>query len=390
MSLQVEHPVTEMITRQDLVEWQLRVAAGERLPLGQSEIGIHGHAFEARVYAEDPARDFLPVTGRLQHLEPPEESPNVRVDTGVVQGDEIGIHYDPMIAKLVVWDESRERALARLRKALADYRIGGLTTNLPFLHGLASVPAFAAGEVHTGFIAEHHAAIFHERSADLAARLPVAALLLLLDRERAARRSERPGDDPHSPWRLPSGWRSGEPRRHRLAIALDGLTHIVTLEEIGEGSARRWLMPLGELTLALAGTLEGETLRASIDGHTRRLAVAQEGVRYTVFDAEAIFECALAAPDFGEDRGPDASQAFAAPMNGAVVAWLVDPGQPVARGDTLMVIEAMKMEHAIRAPGPGSVREFFFRPGDLVGGGARLLDFEAADGGELSPAARPA
>jgi 3-methylcrotonyl-CoA carboxylase alpha subunit len=377
--LQVEHPVTEMITGQDLVEWQLRVAAGEPLPRGQADIDIRGHAFEARVYAEDPARDFLPVTGRLRHLEPPAAGPHVRVDTGVVQGDEIGIHYDPMIAKLVVWDESRERALARLRKALADYRIGGLTTNLGFLHSLVSVPAFARGEVHTGFIAEHHAAIFHEQTADLATRLPVATLLLLLDRDRAARESAGSGQDPYSPWRVPSAWRSGEPRRHRLAVTLDGTSYTVTLEETGEGSARRWLMPLGDRRLALAGTLERDVLRASIDGHARSVGVAREEGRFTVFDAGGMFECMFTPPDTGEDHGSDTSQAFAAPMNGAVVALLVEPGQAVARGDTLMVIEAMKMEHAIRAPTAGEVREFFFRPGDLVGGGVQLLDFRPTD-----------
>ena len=207
--LQVEHPVTEMITGQDLVEWQLRVAADENLPLSQEQLVLRGHAFEARIYAEDPDNDFLPVTGTLAYLRPPAESPHVRVDTGVQQGDEISVYYDPMIAKLIVWDESRERALQRLATALMDYRIGGTVTNLDFLYNLATAGPFQRAELDTGFIERHGALIFHEQEQDLQRELPLAALALLLYRQQQA----APGrsSDPWSPWNSGNAWRLNEP-----------------------------------------------------------------------------------------------------------------------------------------------------------------------------------
>ncbi len=162
--LQVEHPVTEMITGQDLVEWQLRVAAGEHLPMTQEQLCITGHAFEARIYAEDPDNDFLPVTGTLSYLQTPKENVHVRVDTGVVQGDEVSVHYDPMIAKLIVWDKNRNRALARLARALTEYRISGITTNINFLYNLATCAPFIEADLDTGFIEKHEKVIFKEYS----------------------------------------------------------------------------------------------------------------------------------------------------------------------------------------------------------------------------------
>ena len=178
--LQVEHPVTEMITGQDLVEWQLRVADGEELPLVQDQIRINGHAMEARIYAEDPANDFLPVTGTLSFLQPPQESAHVRVDTGVLQGDKVSVYYDPMIAKLIVWDEDRNKALHRLIRALAEYRISGTTTNIDFLHSLVSCEPFQRAELDTGFIEKHHDIIFHDKKQNVSQGLALAALYLVL------------------------------------------------------------------------------------------------------------------------------------------------------------------------------------------------------------------
>ncbi|MDP6198557.1 MAG: acetyl-CoA carboxylase biotin carboxylase subunit, partial [Porticoccaceae bacterium] len=165
--LQVEHPVTEMISGQDLVEWQLRVASGEPLPLTQEQLSINGHAFEARIYAEDPDQDFLPATGCLSLLSPPRENAHVRVDTGVVEGDEVSIYYDPMIAKLVVWDSDRDRALARLAQALSEYQVAGLTTNIGFLYNLATSEAFQNAEIDTGYIEQHKQEIFRQRQEDI-------------------------------------------------------------------------------------------------------------------------------------------------------------------------------------------------------------------------------
>src|SRR5690606_38612352 len=208
--LQVEHPVTEMITGQDLVEWQLRVAAGEPLPLAQDRLEIRGHAFEARIYAEDPDQDFLPAAGTLAFLQPPEESEHVRVDTGVLQGDSISVHYDPMIAKLIVWDEDRDRALTRLARALRDYRIAGTTTNVEFLYNLITVPAFRAAELDTGFIERHREQIFRPAAAAEARLAALAALYLLLRRARATAQFAATTTDPWSPWHGAGGWRCNE------------------------------------------------------------------------------------------------------------------------------------------------------------------------------------
>ena len=199
--LQVEHPVTEMITGQDLVEWQLRVAAGEPLPVTQEQLAIRGHALEARIYAEDPDKGFLPSTGRLVHLAPPAESLHVRVDTGVEQGDEITPYYDPMIAKLIVWDQTRELALSRMLQALAQYRIVGVANNVEFLSRLVACPAFARADLDTGLIERERAFLFPQDADAPDDAYLIAALATLLREEERARDTADPGGDRYSPWR---------------------------------------------------------------------------------------------------------------------------------------------------------------------------------------------
>ena len=221
--LQVEHPVTEMITGLDLVEWQLRVACGEPLPFAQEQLAIKGHAIEARVYAEEPARDFLPATGRIQHLREPAVSPHVRVDTGVREGDEIGVHYDPMIAKLVAWDVDRDAALRRLRAALAEFQVVGPGTNLQFLLALTSHRAFAAahrepGLLDTGLIARHRASCCPKarslRTRYWLSRCCPSCCAWIATAQAAARAS----GDPWSPWNLHDGWRLNEDNHHVFAF----------------------------------------------------------------------------------------------------------------------------------------------------------------------------
>jgi 3-methylcrotonyl-CoA carboxylase alpha subunit len=218
--LQVEHPVTEMITGQDLVEWQLRVAAGQPLPLAQEQLQIRGHALEARIYAEDASKDFLPSTGQLIRLAPPAESINVRVDTGVEEGDEITPFYDPMIAKLIVWDEHRDAALARMRKALADYQVAGVTTNIDFLSRLVACPAFAGADLDTGLI---------ERQKDFLFPLPRPCRAMRCSSPRSANcsgnstrpsRRPRPAVTPWSPWHARDGWRMNLSRPAPSASAM--------------------------------------------------------------------------------------------------------------------------------------------------------------------------
>jgi 3-methylcrotonyl-CoA carboxylase alpha subunit len=375
--LQVEHPVTEMITGLDLVEWQLRVAAGEQLPLAQDQLQINGHAFEARIYAEDPENDFLPATGTLTYLQPPRESRHVRVDTGVLQGDEVSVYYDPMIAKLVVWDESRERALVRLASALADYRVSGVRTNLSFLYNLATCTPFARAELDTGFIARHRDLLFHDSAEDRVQDLPLASLYLLLRMEQATR--ARAGEaDPGSPWNISNGWRLNQPAMHTGAIVLNGVAHDVPVVEIGSGESRRFRIMVGDKSVMAAGRLEGNELYADIDGYRQRVAVVPHDGRFTLFSQRGAMQFALAQPDFGEDSADLSAGAFFAPMPGVIVKLLVEPGIAVERDQPLLIMEAMKMEHRICAPAAGTVGEFYFAPGDSVGGGEELLRFDRA------------
>jgi 3-methylcrotonyl-CoA carboxylase alpha subunit len=375
--LQVEHPVTEMITGQDLVEWQLRVAAGEQLPLAQDQLHLSGHAFEARVYAEDPENDFLPASGTLTFLQTPRESEHVRVDTGVLQGDEVSVYYDPMIAKLIVWDESRERALGRLATALADYRVSGLRTNLPFLYNLATCPPFARAELDTGFIERHRDLLFHHSAEDRVQDLPLASLYLLLRMEQATR--VRAGDaDPGSPWNTSNAWRLNEPAIHTGAIVLNGVAHDVPVVEIGSGERRRFRITVGDKSVMAAGRLDGNELYADIDGYRQRVVVVPHDGRFTLFTQRGAMQFALAQPDFGEDAADVTAGAFAAPMPGVIVKLLVEPGVAVERDQPLLIMEAMKMEHRICAPTAGTVSEFCFNAGDSVDGGEELLRFEAA------------
>jgi len=340
--LQVEHPVTEMISGQDLVEWQLRVASGEPLPCSQEQLQINGHAFEARIYAEDPENDFLPATGRLNILRPPLENANVRVDTGVVEGDEVSIYYDPMIAKLVVWDLDRDRALQRLTEALSNYRIDGLTTNIGFLYNLATSQAFKNGDVDTGFIEEHHQEIFRLRDTDTDYGAPLAAAAINSLRQQQAQVRAQQSGEPNSPWHL----------------------------------VNHWGLPPSQLQLRL----QNKELSLSPDSQTdltgTKLVVTESG--FDLFTAKGFFQGSEIGPDLGLDSEEGAASSLRAPMNGTLVSTMVEVGAKVHKGDTLLVMEAMKMEHSIEAPSDGLVTEFYYQAGDLVDGGAELLSFEGS------------
>ena len=367
--LQVEHPVTEMITGLDLVEWQLLVACGEPLPLSQEQVQIRGHAFEARVYAEDPDNDFLPVTGTLDFLSPPEESRHVRVDTGVCQGDEISVYYDPMIAKLIVWDESRSRALQRLANALSEYRIGGTVTNLDFLYNLATCRPFVEAQLDTRFIETHADLIFHELGKDVERDLPLAALALLLYRRK--HQTAAPPHDPWSPWQANDAWRLNEPHIHRLHVHCHHEDHCVEIEERGT----QYVVRTAVLETQLEGTLAGDTLHFESNGHRRRGTLARAHDSFTLFLAEGACHFREVPVDTGEADDDSADAGLRAPMNGTIVTLLAEVGDAVDTNTPLLVMEAMKMEHTIRAPGPGIVQAFYYQSGDLVAGGAPLVDF---------------
>ncbi|MGD8346593.1 MAG: acetyl/propionyl/methylcrotonyl-CoA carboxylase subunit alpha [Lysobacterales bacterium] len=372
--LQVEHPVTEMVTGLDLVEWQIRVASGEALPLGQDELELRGHAIEARIYAEDPAAGFLPASGRLTFLEAPVEDRHVRVDSGVLQGDEVSVFYDPMIAKLVAWDEDRERALARLARALSEYRISGPRTNLSFLYNLVSSEPYRQGRVDTHFVEDHHELLFHETPADRLRDLPLASLYLLLRMERATQARAGAGD-PGSPWNASTAWRLNAPAQHRGAIVVNGTAHEVPVQEVGSGRKRRFAITAGGKTVLARGRLEGNDLIAVIDGHRQTVQVVEDGESFTLFGQGGALEFSLAQPDYGDEREMAGGDVSTAPMHGTVVKLLVAAGEAVEAGQPLLVLEAMKMEHTICASSAGEITAFRVKAGQQVAEGERMFDW---------------
>ncbi len=372
--LQVEHPVTEMITGLDLVEWQLRVAAGEKLPLAQEQLQINGHALEARIYAEDPDKGFLPSTGTLVHLAPPKESLHVRVDTGVEENDAISPWYDPMIAKLIVWDVNRERALARMQQALADYRVVGVANNIGFLSRLTACASFASANLDTGLIERERASLFPDAEAAPDTIYFAAALAELL---REARRSAEPGargDDRHSPWHGRDGWRLNAPARRTL-IFREGERQRSVLVEYRSGA---YLLDLdGQRILASGESTGGGQCRIELDGVRMDTTVIAAGGMRHVFLHGRAWQIACVDPLHFAGEGGGSHGGLLAPMPGKVIALLVEPGSTVAKGTPLLILEAMKMEHTIAAPAAGKLAAFHFAVGDQVADGAELVAFEA-------------
>jgi 3-methylcrotonyl-CoA carboxylase alpha subunit len=374
--LQVEHPVTEMITGQDLVEWQLRVAANEPLPLRQADIPVIGHAFEARIYAEDPANQFLPSTGTLSYLQTPEESDKVRVDTGVRQGDDVSIHYDPMIAKLIVRDSDRNAALRQLAMALSKFRVAGLATNIDFLYNIATSDPFKQVRLDTRFIEEHGAKLLAQDATDEAEELALASLFLLLHRRKNAELSARGHPDPYSPWHAHSAWRMNEPHLHRLALEYQGREVDVLAEPVG---ANAYALQLADRRIIAGGNLDGDELSADIDGFRQKISLAEHDGSWSAYGPSGAFGFRVRLAELGGEELAGAGGNPRAPMNGVVVTLLAEPGQQVEADTPLLVMEAMKMEHTIRAPAAGTVTEFYYQAGDLVDGDAELLSFEVEE-----------
>jgi 3-methylcrotonyl-CoA carboxylase alpha subunit len=369
--LQVEHPVTEMVTGLDLVEWQLRIAAGESIPLKQEQIALNGHAIEARIYAEDPARDFLPATGRIVHLRFPEENIETRVDAGVAEGGEITPWYDPMIAKLIVHGANRGDALARLRQALAEVEIAGVTTNVAFLRRVASSRAFSAAELDTGLSERNRGELF-QRSAISAQVLAAAAFAELAEEERAARERAAASGDRHSPWHRVDGWRLNEDSHHDFTFLEAEASHRLRLQFLAQG-----------LRIALAGnshSLEGERLAdgrllVRLDGHAFKARAVRDGHDWHVFCDGDYRRLSLKEELASVDEDTRAGS-LAAPMPGKVIKVMTAVGKKVTKGEPLLILEAMKMEHTITAPADGVVKEVHYGAGEQVLEGAELVTLE--------------
>ncbi|HSV71093.1 MAG TPA: biotin carboxylase N-terminal domain-containing protein [Methylibium sp.] len=378
--LQVEHPVTEAITGLDLVEWQLRIAAGEPLPLRQHELKIHGHAIEARVCAENPDAAFLPSTGRLDVLRWPahvafrrnadaerfHEPAPVRVDSGVGEGDAITPHYDSMIAKLIVWGEDRAQALARLDAALAQTHIVGPHTNAAFLRRVAASASFANADLDTGLIERERAVLFDAPPlAITTVAAGVAAHALAI--ERAAEDAD--------PWSRGDGWRLHGGALRRFEIDHAGAHHRVLLERSHDGAMQ---LTAGERRGPFSAASSGDDrYDVRLDGRRLSLAVHAIGESVAVFapDGAALVREVDVLAHAGE--GAHEGGRLTAPMPGKVIALLARAGERVRRGQPLAVMEAMKMEHTLSAPSDGVVTALRFAAGEQVAEGEALLDFEA-------------
>jgi 3-methylcrotonyl-CoA carboxylase alpha subunit len=371
--LQVEHPVTEMITGLDLVEWQLKVAAGEPLPLAQEQLRIHGHALEARIYAEDPDKGFLPSIGRLIHLAPPTETINVRVDTGVEQDDEISPHYDPMIAKLIVWDETRERALARMLQALADYRVVGVSNNIGFLSRLVACPAFDQADLDTGLIERERGFLFPEGAEPPAEAWLVAALAELIQDQQYAAAEAVAGNDPYSPWHARDGWRVNSVTRREIRLRAGEVEKVVNAAYAGSGIQ----LEFGGQTVSAAGRfIDGGQLRVDLGGRRISATVVAANEKRHVFIDGVCHIFAAIDPLFHAGSGGGAEGGLTAPMPGKVIALIAAVGARLEKGAPLLILEAMKMEHTIAAPSAGVVKAFRFNVGEQVTDGAELVEFE--------------
>ena len=368
--LQVEHPVTEMTLGLDLVEWQLRVAAGEPLPLAQEQIHARGHAIEVRLYAEDPDQNFLPGSGTLHTLRLPEPSAHVRLDGGVVEGDTVTIFYDPMIAKLIVWDEDRPQALQRLREALATSEITGPKSNIGFLERLARHPAVVEGCIDTGYLDRHLDEFLLGDAIPSDATLFAAATAALLHDEAHV---VADASDPHSPWARADAWRIGHAGKRIVALAAREQRHEIE----AHGHDGDYRLRHGDIECEVRGArLADDWLSARFDGEARRIAVRADESRVLLHDADGQRHHFSRAAAFAwESSDAAGGNQVIAPMPGRIVLVKAQAGDSVEEGQELLVMEAMKMELALKAPRAGTIESVNAAQGDFVEADAVLVRF---------------
>ena len=372
--LQVEHPVTEFVTGLDLVAWQLRIAAGEALPLAQGAVRQDGHAIEVRLYAEDPEAGFLPGSGRLDRLRLPAADAHVRIDSGVVEGDTVTIFYDPMIAKLIVWDVDRGSALARLRDALARCEIEGPKSNIGFLEQLVRHPAITGGTIDTGYLDRHLDEFLPAPQVDDDLLL-AGAVATLLWQEARQRGHAAASTDPTSPWAIADGWRLGHAGKRLLAFLHRG----ERIELTAQGSNGEYRVAHGDRAVSVSGaSLADGVLQARFDAHARRFLLQIDDVRVLVHDGERRLRLQPVGVYRRDGSGQGAGDnRLQAPMPGRVVLVKARPGDAVVAGQELLVIEAMKMELALKAPRDGVIAEVRASEGDFVEADAVLVTLEA-------------
>ncbi|WP_371193152.1 acetyl-CoA carboxylase biotin carboxylase subunit [Glaciecola sp. SC05] len=369
--LQVEHPVTEMITGEDLVEWQIHVANDLPLPKTQAQLTLTGHAFEARIYAEDPDNDFLPQTGLLRYLKPP-VGPDIRVDTGVEQGDEVSIYYDPMIAKLIVHGKDRQQALAKLTSALHDYHIVGVNTNIDYLLRVAQSDAFILADLTTDFVERHSDALESDKET-LEPHLQALTAFVILQAQ-----AQR-GIGAFSDF---SGFRLNHREQKSIHFTAAEHTYDIAATRVDQNT---WSMHVEDDALLVTGLINAKIdaygltqIHTSIQVGILQMQITAVllGNQLSIYTAHKQIKVILPVAEFDDEDHGSSAGGIVAPMNGTLVNMLTKPGDIVSKGDTIAIVEAMKMEHALKAPFNAKVVECYFAAGDRVDGGAILLDLE--------------
>ena len=353
--LQVEHPVTEMITGIDLVEWQLRAAMGEPLPLQQNELQSQGHAIEARIYAEDPHNQFLPTSGRVMSLQWPTERSSVRVDAGIQQGESVSSCYDPMLAKIIAYGDDRASALHWLEQALGSYCQAGVTDNRDFLIQLIREPDFQQAELHTHFIEQHPF-----QSLNPEQERQILAIAVLYQFENSLSLSDGGLINTQSA---------------ALTLYFEDRPVMVRIEKSGSGYELKF--PDGHCRCCANWEKHNQGTNAQLNIHQLNIAcsvIPLPGQKLKVFLPDCSREIGL--PGYNSGNNHNANNALAAPMNGTIARVLVSPGQAVEEGAPLVIVEAMKMEHCVEAPEPGVIEKVLFQSGDRVEAGTQLLTFE--------------
>lgn len=365
--LQVEHPVTEMITGQDLVEWQLRVAYGEALPKQQHELQIHGHAIEARVYAEEPEKGFLPAIGKINYLHYPEQNECVRVDSGIVEGDEITTYYDPMIAKLIVWGKNREDALQQMHHALGQFHVEGLGNNIAFLDRIILCDSFKNAHLDTNLIQREEKTLLqtkHEAKADVILAATFTELLI---------RFKHTQNNSQSVWQDQSLWRLNLKTTYPIKFTLDNHDIVVQFSQTTQGFAAKFN---GE-TYAVSGQiLDQNTVQLRINGKDNKFAFSRNQAGVSLFTQGQNYRFNYIQHHYHNEDSVTTEGNLTAPMPGVITQLLVKRNTQVKKDDVLLTLEAMKIEYSIRAPYDGIVVETYFQIGDQVKAGDELVDFQ--------------
>jgi 3-methylcrotonyl-CoA carboxylase alpha subunit len=365
--LQVEHPVTELITGIDLVEWQLRVAFGEKLPLKQEEIRLHGHAIEARVYAENPHKNFMPSVGKIRTWRTPEQTDGLRIDAGYREGDAVSPHYDAMLAKVIAWAPTRDAAIDRLNRGLEETDVRGVVTNIPFLSALVTHPKVRANAIDTGFIERELKNLTPDAPPPGDLELCAAVAAILEDEQKAAR------IEAHSPWRI-SGWMPVG-RRHRVFSFRHGQggEHKVTL---AYGSGPAMLVIGGHEVAFTSSPADTGGFDLTLDGARSHVAAVVEGHELYLRTRNGRFDLHWVDPFGGDDEEQVGEDKIVAPLPGTVVALLAEVGATLEKGAPILTLEVMKMEQTLRAPFAGVLKAIKCKVGDIVQEGIELAEIE--------------